>query len=343
MRISLVTLGDPKTPTGGYLYHRRVAERAPENDAAVRFVSFPTAPFPLPALVARRVVRAAARADAIVIDSIAAAYARPALPAPIPVVGMLHQSPGGIDHVRLRSALQARMDIAAYRRCAGLMVASGTLRDEMLAAGFDPVVLVPPGRDVGVASEPADLGPGVHVLCVGNWIARKGIADLLDAFTRVRTADAFLHLVGDDRADRRYAARIRRRLGAPDLAGRVRVHGIVPTSRVAALYAAADVFALPSRAEPYGTVYGEAMAAGLPVVGWRAGNLPHLADDGVEGVILPVGDVDGLTRALARLIDDHSLRARLGAAARARAASLPTWDETAARFFTTVRALARDG
>ena len=39
---------------------------------------------------------------------------------------------------------------------------------------------------------------------------------------------------------------------------------------------------LPSWKEPYGTVYGEAMACGLPVVGWRAGNLPYLADDDRE-------------------------------------------------------------
>jgi len=48
---------------------------------------------------------------------------------------------------------------------------------------------------------------------------------------------------------------------------------------------------LPSWREPYGTVYGEALAAGLPVVGWRAGNLPHLVSDGVEGVVLTPGDV----------------------------------------------------
>jgi len=48
---------------------------------------------------------------------------------------------------------------------------------------------------------------------------------------------------------------------------------------------------LPSLKEPYGTVYGEAMAFGLPVVGWRAGNLPYLAEDEQEGLILAPGDV----------------------------------------------------
>ena len=77
---------------------------------------------------------------------------------------------------------------------------------------------------------------------------------------------------------------MRARLSRPDLAGRVVVHGPLAAERVAALYRAADVFVLPSLREPYGTVWGEAMAVGLPVVGWRAGNLPHLAEHGREGL-----------------------------------------------------------
>jgi glycosyltransferase involved in cell wall biosynthesis len=73
---------------------------------------------------------------------------------------------------------------------------------------------------------------------------------------------------------------VRARLSAADLAGRVVVHGPLPVAQVAAYYAAADAFVLASSREPYGTVYGEAMAAGLPVVGYAAGNLPHLARDG---------------------------------------------------------------
>jgi len=65
---------------------------------------------------------------------------------------------------------------------------------------------------------------------------------------------------------------------------------------------------LPSWREPYGTVYGEALAAGLPVVGWRAGNLPHLVSDGVEGVVLDPGDIPTLAAALDRLATGYRLR-----------------------------------
>ena len=72
---------------------------------------------------------------------------------------------------------------------------------------------------------------------------------------------------------------------------------------------------LPSWREPYGTVYGEALAAGLPVVGWRAGNLPHLVSDGVEGVVLDPGDMPALATALDRLASDELWRADVARAA----------------------------
>src|SRR5690606_12545884 len=134
-----------------------------------------------------------------------------------------------------------------------------------------------------------------------------------------------------------YAARLRSRLADPDLAGRVVLHGRLPVEEVAALYQAADVFVLPSIKEPYGTVYGEAMAFGLPVVGWRAGNLPYLAEHEREGLLVTPGDVAGLAAALERLARDEALRHRLGEAGRRRALTRPTWEETADLFFTVVR------
>ena len=126
------------------------------------------------------------------------------------------------------------------------------------------------------------------------------------------------------------------------MAGRVLVHGPLPVAQVAALYAAADVFALASSREPYGTVYGEAMAAGLPVVGYAAGNLPHLARDGEEGLVVPLGDVAALTAALRRIVEYAALRARLGEAAARRATTFPTWEDTAAQLFGEVRIIVEE-
>ncbi len=347
----MLTLGDPGQLTGGYLYHVRMAEAAPEHGARLEFVSFPERPFPLAALDAPAVLQRARRLgpDVLVVDSIVAAYLGPWLTvrrSAIPLVGMLHQPPGGIDHGPARAAVQARLDRLAYRRAGLLLVASDSLADQLAAGGVprDRLLVVPPGRDVAAAPGrvPGDLRRGSRAafLCVANWVERKGLHSLLDAFARLPAEAATLHLAGDDRVDPRYAARLRARLARPDLAGRVVVHGPLSREDVAALYAAADAFVLPSVKEPYGTVYGEAMAAGLPVVGWRAGNLPYLAEHEREGLLVAPGNLDGLARALERLADDPALRHRLGEAARERALTWPTWRESAARFFGALRDVA---
>jgi glycosyltransferase involved in cell wall biosynthesis len=354
LMVALITLGDPGTLTGGYLYHQRIAALAPRSGARVAFVSVPAGPFPLPLasgpLVLRRL--AAQRPDVVLLDSIAAGYLAPWLPLRrprVPVAAILHQPPGGIDGGPVRTAVQAVLDRWAYRSGTPLLAASAALADDLAAAGLprDRLRVVPPGRDVAASAgpPPGDLRRGrrTALLSVGNWVARKGLLDLLEAVARLPDDALTLHLVGDPDAEPGYAARVRTRLAAPDLDGRVMVHGPLPVEEVAAMYAAADAFALASIREPYGTVIGEAMAAGLPVVGYAAGNLPHLAGDGKEGLVVPPGDVVGLSAALRRLVDDEELRTRLGTAAARRAATRPTWEETAAQLFGELRAVAEAG
>jgi glycosyltransferase involved in cell wall biosynthesis len=350
LSVSLITLGDPGQLTGGYLYHRRMAEAASAHDAQLRFVSFPALPFPLPAARAGVVLReACSPADVVVLDSIAAAFLAPLLmlrrPA-IPLVAILHQPPGGIDHSSPRTRMQAGLDRIVYRRAAALVLASAALAPELPADLRARAVVVPPGRDAGPPPRAVDdlrRGRQAALLCVGNWVPRKGLLELLTAVAALPPDAATLHLAGRHDVDRGYAARVHTRLAQPDLSGRVVVHGPLDRAQIPALYHGADIFVLPSIREPYGTAYGEAMAAGLPVVGWRAGNLPHLATHEREGLILPPGDVSGLTAALRRLIDDKPYRRRLGEAARRRAAALPTWEESAAQLFATLRAVANGG
>jgi glycosyltransferase involved in cell wall biosynthesis len=63
----------------------------------------------------------------------------------------------------------------------------------------------------------------------------------------------------------------------------------------------------------------------------------HLAEDGREGVLVSPGDVAGLSAAMRELAFDDASRTRLGSAARTRAQSLPTWDDTARLFFSNLR------
>jgi glycosyltransferase involved in cell wall biosynthesis len=102
--------------------------------------------------------------------------------------------------------------------------------------------------------------------------------------------------------------------------------GFVPHHELSALYERAAVVACPSRREGFGVACAEAMAHGRPVVASAVGGLLDLVVDGETGLLVAPGDVPALGSALRRLVDDADLRHRLGAAARARAAELLSWE-----------------
>jgi glycosyltransferase involved in cell wall biosynthesis len=94
---------------------------------------------------------------------------------------------------------------------------------------------------------------------------------------------------------------------------------------------AADVFVLASRFEGYGMVLAEAIAHGLPVVSTMAGAIPDTVPAGT-GLLVPPDDAAALAQALRCLINDRAERRRLAMNARAAAAQLPTWQDSARLF-----------
>jgi glycosyltransferase involved in cell wall biosynthesis len=165
--------------------------------------------------------------------------------------------------------------------------------------------------------------------------------ELVAAFAALPEDAATLWLVGSQDVDRAYADRVHRRISSPDLSRRVVAPGAVPIDRVGRLYRSADLFAMCSTVDAYGTVWAEAIRAGLPVVGWRTANLPRLAGYGDVALMAEPGDARGLSDALRTITTDPAVRGRLAAGARRRAGALPTWRDSAERFFVAVRELLR--
>jgi glycosyltransferase involved in cell wall biosynthesis len=81
-----------------------------------------------------------------------------------------------------------------------------------------------------------------------------------------------------------------------------------------------DVFVHTSDREPFGIVVIEAMALGKPVIAGSGGGPAEIITDGENGLLVPYGDDESLAHAILRYLDDHAFAARLGAAARTRAA-----------------------
>jgi glycosyltransferase involved in cell wall biosynthesis len=117
------------------------------------------------------------------------------------------------------------------------------------------------------------------------------------------------------------------------------VLGVLPEDRLAALYTGADLFVLASRYEGYGMAFAEALGHGLPIIGTTGGAIPDTVPPDA-GVLVEPNDVKALARALRMLIENPKERGWLAAGARAAAATLPSWQDSAKLFAGAIEALA---
>jgi phosphatidyl-myo-inositol dimannoside synthase len=152
------------------------------------------------------------------------------------------------------------------------------------------------------------------VLTVGRWAASeryKGTGELISAVVQLRSEIADIHLVavggGDD------LPRLRKLAGELGVANRVHFLENLSREELAACYAHADVFVLPSSGEGFGLVFLEAMAFGKPVVGAARGGITDIVEDGINGLLVPPHTPGLLAQVLERLLQNDTLRAEMGA------------------------------
>jgi glycosyltransferase involved in cell wall biosynthesis len=157
-----------------------------------------------------------------------------------------------------------------------------------------------------------------RMLFVGQWIERKGIAYLVEAFETLARARPDVELVC---AGTLVSADAVRTAFAPDVRGRVQVRPTFEMSEAVDLYRQSDVFLFPSLVDGFGRALLEAMATATPIVTTPCGWAQDVLRSGESCVMIPVSDASALAKAAARLIDDAALRHRLGAAAQRAARS----------------------
>jgi glycosyltransferase involved in cell wall biosynthesis len=200
------------------------------------------------------------------------------------------------------------------------------------------VEVQPPARPRAQVRAELGLGEGVVAVHVARFVPLKA-QDVVVRALAARRGDPTpitLLFVGDG-PERAPVERLAAELGLGP--NEVRFLGF--RADVPDLLGAADLFLLPSRTEGLPLSVLEAMSHGLAIVATAVGGVPELCTDDREGILVPADDPRALADAMSRVARDPSLRARLGAAARARAAadfSFAAMTETYLRLYREVLA-----
>jgi glycosyltransferase involved in cell wall biosynthesis len=199
---------------------------------------------------------------------------------------------------------------------------SATTLDTLPASRHRPGLwrVVPSPVPAGPPERPPRSGEPLHVGMVGRLAPWKGQHVFLEAFARAFPTGPERAVVigGALFGEEAYEASLRRDAARLGISERVelRGHRHDVEGELARLDVAVHASVTP---EPFGQAVVEAMAAGLPVVAPGAGGPAEVVTDGVDGILVPPGDIERLAAALRRLADDAGLRDRLGRAGRSRA------------------------
>jgi glycosyltransferase involved in cell wall biosynthesis len=177
----------------------------------------------------------------------------------------------------------------------------------------------------------------VRCLAVARLVEAKGLTDLLGALALLERGRFELEIVGTG-PDEASLRRLTTQLGLDD---EVRFAGALSPEQVAERYRQADLFTLAPREESFGTVFAEALASGLPVVGSRIGGTTEFVEHGRNGLLVPPRDPAALATAIQELADAPARRSEMGTTNRVKAERYLSWGRVAERYLELYDAVRR--
>jgi glycosyltransferase involved in cell wall biosynthesis len=234
-----------------------------------------------------------------------------------------------------RRLQQAILDEVAI--CEHLQAESEFVRRSYEAQGFpaNRIHVVRPGKDLvrffpQSAAEKTETDGRFRVICVGALSVRKGQIHLLEAWRRLKLANAELTLIGAMNAEmepivQRYAAEFTYADRVPDLRQ---------------YFVRSSVMVVPSIEDGYAHVVGEALACGIPVITTTNTGAADYIREGVNGYVVPIASPDAIAEKLLAIYNDPDLLHALQAGARATIPIIGSWRDRARDFAELYRAIA---
>lgn len=350
MRVGLLIYGSLDTVSGGYLYDRKLVEHLRRQGDSVEIFSLPWRSYfrslgdnfsaPLFSRLAQT------RLDILLQDelnhpSLFLFNQRLRRRASYPLVSIVHHLRSSEQRAPWQNAFYGWIERIYLNSVQAFIYNSQTTRREVrvrLRSEVPSAVVFPGGDRLQPDLSSADirrraLAPGpLRLLFLGNLIPRKGLHHLIQALSRLTSLHPGvqweLKAAGSLSADPAYSRLVLRQIRQAGLESRIQLLDAVPDADLRGLLESSHVLATPSSYEGFGIVYLEAMGFGLPVIGGAAGAAAEIVTDGVNGFLIPAGDVPLLAECLLALARDRERLAQMSLAARQRYAAFPGWEKS---------------
>ena len=340
--------GDLATPSGGYVYARKILPLLTER------LGIEVCPLPAGFPIASEAELHEAAASLAAFDAPGTVFfidglAYGALPVPAleglkgPIVALVHHPLGleeGLTSSEKAHLLKSEEEALALARHV-VVPSHGTVREltRLFSVPDSKITVAEPGILRGRRASGASAGQPLHIVSVGSLAPRKGYGVLIDALNEVRDLPWKATIAGSLDRSPETAALVRRKLSEYGFEERVRLAGQLDEATLSALYSSADVFALASLYEGYGMAFAEAIAHGLPVVASGEGAVRDTVP-GSAGFVCAAGDVAAFAEALRALLSSAALRREKAEGAWRHGQTLPDWASTAATIAEAIEGAA---
>lgn len=209
-----------------------------------------------------------------------------------------------------------------------LLVPSQIVKDALVSSGYDPrkIYSLSYGVDTELFSpcnNENNKDRKYRIIYVGSISPAKGVHYLIEAFINLRLPNSELIIIGS--GNQEYVEAINKSTNQ-----NIYWLGHIAKIELPKYYRSASVFVLPSLADSFGMVTLEAMSCGLPVVITENVGSKEIVDDGIDGYIVPIRNVEALECRLEELYNNSNTRLKMGEAARVKANNY-SWQEYTVR------------
>ncbi|MDF5724548.1 MAG: glycosyltransferase family 4 protein [Rhizonema sp. PD37] len=205
-------------------------------------------------------------------------------------------------------------------------------QQEIVSLGINrtSVHVLPPGinREKLKIMPFIDERENCQILCVANYVSRKGLIYLIEAFSQTHRKEFTLHLVGNPQKSINYFHKLEKFVNELNLNKDIFFHDGSDKDLLCQLYSQAKIFVLPSINETFGIVLIEAMYYGLPIITTNVAAIPELITDGENGLLVPPANSSALAEALSKLIENPELRTKMGEMGQKRVANSYYWEQS---------------